>query len=61
MNHEQKPRLIQVSIVARRLARSETTIRRLAKAGSLPYHRIGRDFLFCEQDVEAYLATHRSK
>ena len=41
------------------LGKSETTIRRWARAGILKCHRIGRDWLFAVQDVEHFIRVRR--
>lgn len=57
MSEAAPSRLIEVWKVAQRLSRSEETVRRLAKAGRIPYYRIGRDYLFDPADVDKFIAS----
>jgi excisionase family DNA binding protein len=54
------PHLLSVDGVAKRLAVSIKTTRRLIERGDLPIHRVGRQIRFSESDLFLYLQQNRA-
>ena len=55
------PHLLTVDAVAKRLAVSVKTTRRLIDRGELPIHRIGRQIRVSESDLFLYLEHNRTR
>ena len=51
--------LLKPQQVAERFNVSIQTVKRLARMGKLPYHRIGSSFRFSPEDVDVYIAGRR--
>jgi excisionase family DNA binding protein len=52
-------RLLRIAASAARIGCSVTTLRRRAKDGSIPYHRLHGRLMFDEQDLDAHVEAHR--
>ena len=51
------PRLFTVTEAAEHLRMCTKSVRRLIKAGKLPFHEVGNRHLIAEADVGAYIAS----
>lgn len=49
--------LKSVSEIAPVLNCSEMTVRRFIRAGKIPFRKLGRRYLFCDEDIEQFLAS----
>ena len=47
--------LLNIEEAAENLRTSPITIRRMVRAGVIPYHKLGGKYFFTPEDLEAYL------
>jgi excisionase family DNA binding protein len=50
---------LELASAADYLNKSEVTLRRWVKDGSVPYYRLGREYLFVKEELDEFIKRHK--
>jgi excisionase family DNA binding protein len=50
---------LELASAADYLSKSEVTLRRWVKDGSIPYYRLGREYLFLKEELDKFIQKHK--
>ena len=50
---------LELASAADYLNKSEVTLRRWVKDGSVPYYRLGREYLFIKEELDEFIKKHK--